>query len=217
MLESPQGSASGESSFCQRLGSMESCGYVQLSLEPAEDDLEWGEKQLPKVDFNPKIKIAKHFKEAVRDACMAACNGGLKGYPVRRIRITVQQISRTEESRGQGDMDELLRTDLPAVYKATQAAFANALEASETLVLEPLMKIEISVPNQHLGAVISLLGTCEAKIDDVSDRHGLKQVLAFGAMKSLFSFATRLRSVTQGRGEMSIQFTSFVHHETYFG
>lgn len=210
-LETPEKEAKGEGYFCQQLGSIESCGCVILRLSPVPVDEEKQETGLPVVVFSEKIKLPRNFRDAVSDAVIAACNTGLLGFPVRRVKIVIQQVFRSKDSP-----DELARTDLPAVYKAAMAALDDALRASGTVLLEPLMKIEISVPNQHLGSVISLLGSCNAKIENVSDRHGLKQVFAFGAMKSLFSFATRLRSATQGRGEMSIQFARFVNMEEYF-
>lgn len=210
-LESPVQSAMGESSFCQQLGALESCGFVTVTISPINTAGKWAESEFPQVVIDKKVKAAKHFIQAVQDAVIASCGAGLHGLPVRRLSVLITQIARSKDSTV-----ELNRTDLPAVYKAAGAAMLMALQKSTTHILEPLMKIEISVPNQHLGAVISLLGACNAKIDNVNDKNGIKYIIAFGAMRTLFSFSTRLRSATQGRGEMSIQFDTFTDMNAFF-
>ena len=71
------------------------------------------------------------------------------------------------------------------------------------------MKVEISVPDDFLGAAISLLGTCGGKVDDLQDRAGLKQMQATAPLRRLFGFSTQLRSATQGRAGLMLAFDRF--------
>ena len=71
------------------------------------------------------------------------------------------------------------------------------------------MDVEISVPDEHIGDAVSLLGAKGAKVENLFDRAGLKVVQALAPMRGLFGFSTDLRSATQGRAGLVIQFLRF--------
>ena len=79
-----------------------------------------------------------------------------------------------------------------------------ALKASPTL-LEPMMEVEIIVPEEYLGAVLGTLTSRRGSVRSMSDRHGAKVIIADVPLSEMFGYTTVLRSVTQGRGLSSMQ------------
>jgi elongation factor G len=92
---------------------------------------------------------------------------------------------------------------------AAAQALKNALEKAGPRLLEPIMFLEISVPDQFVGDVAGLLGSSGAKIENMFDRGGVKIVQALAPLRRLFGFSTRLRSATQGRAGMVMKFSKF--------
>jgi aspartate/methionine/tyrosine aminotransferase len=92
---------------------------------------------------------------------------------------------------------------------AAVAALKSALNASRPALLEPVMCLEISVPEQHLGAALNLLGTHGGKVSDILERGELKIIRALAPMRELFGFSTFLRSSTQGRAGLAMRFERF--------
>jgi elongation factor G len=95
------------------------------------------------------------------------------------------------------------------MHMAAQQAVRHALENAGPITLEPVMQVDIAVPENFLGAVVSLLGSRGARVEGIDERAGLKQIRALAPMRGLFGFATSLRSVTQGRAGLMMQFVRF--------
>lgn len=92
---------------------------------------------------------------------------------------------------------------------AAAMALKKALEAAKPLLLEPIMWIEVNVPDDFVGEVIGLLGSKGAKIENLVDRGGVKTVQALAALASMFGFSTEVRSATQGRAGFVMKFARF--------
>ncbi len=95
-----------------------------------------------------------------------------------------------------------------------RGALAIALVAmqkikAKVVTLYPIMKLEISVPEENLGAVMNLLNTCKAKVEQLFEKQNQKSIVALAPMQELFGFATNLRSSTQGRASLSMQFLRY--------
>jgi elongation factor G len=92
---------------------------------------------------------------------------------------------------------------------AAHQALKNALADASPKLLEPIMFLEITVPDQFVGDVAGLLGARGAKIENMFDRSGQKIVQALAPLRRLFGFSTHLRSATQGRAGMVMKFSKF--------
>ena len=77
------------------------------------------------------------------------------------------------------------------------------------VALEPVMLVEISVPEDFLGAAISLLNTCGGRVEDLKDHGGRKTLRGTAPLRRLFGFSTSLRSATQGRAGLVMAFERF--------
>jgi elongation factor G len=98
----------------------------------------------------------------------------------------------------------------PVGYRmAAMMALKDALVAAGPKLLEPIMWIEISVPENFVGDVVGLLGSKGAKIENMVDRAGLKTVQGLAPLGRLFGFSTDLRSATQGRAGFIMKFSRF--------
>jgi len=139
--------------------------------------------------------LVRAAEQGVRDACYS----GPQGYPVEDVSITITQLG-----RGPGGL-----ATPPGMHMAAQQAVRHALENAGPLMLEPVMQVDISVPENFLGAVVSLFGSRGARVEGIDDRAGLKQIRALAPMRGLFGFATALRSATQGRAGLMMQFVRF--------
>jgi elongation factor G len=136
---------------------------------------------------------------AVEEGITDCLQGGVvKGYPVQDIRVRVLGLARKDGESG------------PVGYRmAAMAALRDALAAASPRLLEPIMWIEISVPEEFVGDVVGLLGAKGAKIENMLDRAGQKVVQGLAPLGRLFGFSTDLRSATQGRAGFVMTFSRF--------
>jgi elongation factor G len=92
---------------------------------------------------------------------------------------------------------------------ASVLALKEVLELAGPVLLEPIMHVEVSVPDSYVGDVISLLGMKGARVGNMFDHAGQKVVQALAPMRKLFGFSTDLRSATQGRAGLMLKFARF--------
>ena len=129
---------------------------------------------------------------------LQAQTGPLRGYPV--VDVLAQVVG--------GSYDEAKSTDL-AYEVAAAKAFQAALERGRPLLLEPIMRVEVVVPEDFLGAVIHDLGARKGKVEAITDRGKVKIVKARAPLSRLFGYSTDLRSTTQGRATYSMHFSHY--------
>ncbi len=188
---SGEGEATGE--FDRELGGQAHYGKVRLRVSAKEresgtdiafdcDAADWSAALL----------------EAVEQGISDACYSGPGGYPVDDIRVAVLSLERKGALATPAGM-----------HMAAQNAVRHALEKAKPLVLEPIMQVDITVPESFLGPVISLLGARGARVENLTDKAGQKEVQALAPMRGLFGFSTALRSATQGRAGVVMQFSRF--------
>lgn len=157
---------------------------ISVSFEPgAADPAEWH----------------RTLVQAVEQGVVDACYSGPNGYPVEDVAVRILRLG-----RGQGGL-----ATPPGMHMAAQQAVRHALKEAAALILEPVMQVDISVPDSFLGAVVSLLGARGARVEGIDDRAGLKRIRALAPMRGLFGFATSLRSATQGRAGLQMRFVRF--------
>jgi elongation factor G len=138
--------------------------------------------------------------------CIAAALAGVKegvvtgpeGYPVEDIEATVISV----EPRDDVKSDVGWRI-------AAQTALRRAVQAAGPAMLEPIMDVEVVVPEEFLGAVVGDLSARRAQIEDVGFRGTLRTVAAKLPLKSLFGYSTAVRSASQGRATFTMKFSKF--------
>lgn len=133
--------------------------------------------------------------EGVRDALQS---GDLTGYPVEDVAVTLTDVNRQEGV-----------TTVPGSRMAAGQALREALAAASPVVMEPVMRVEITAPEDFLGASITMFTTCGGKVEDMEDHGGRKTLRGTAPLRRLFGFSTSLRSVTQGRTGLVMTFDRF--------
>jgi elongation factor G len=128
----------------------------------------------------------------------AAKSGPIHGYPLEDLQITLLGASWREG------------WSLPLGYKiATSIAVRKAMADADPVLLEPIMGIEIVLPEDHVGDVISNLNTRRGRVEGIEDRPDTKVLHAIAPLEQMFGFATDLRSLSRGRGVYTMQFDHF--------
>ena len=186
--------AEGAGEFERELGGDRHYGYVGLRVEPLPRDKEHD------VVFEVDVSAwSDAWLEAVAEGVADGLQSGvIKGYPVQNVRVAVLELKKREgESSAVG-------------YRmAAVGAMKKALSAAAPALLEPIMWVEVAVPEDFVGEAIGLLGARGAKVENMFDRAGQKVVQALAPMRQLFGFSTALRSATQGRAGLIMKFARF--------
>ncbi|EGB13485.1 translation elongation factor G [Pseudodesulfovibrio mercurii] len=184
----------GKGVFSRELGEVMHFGAVELSVEPLPRDKERS------ISFEVDTEAwPAAWLEAVEDGITDGLQSGvIRGYPVQNVRVRVLGLERREGESS------------PVGYRMASAmALKDALANADPKLMEPIMWVEISVPEEFVGDVVGLLGSKGAKIENMIDRHGLKIVQGLAPLASLFGFSTDLRSATQGRAGFMMKFSRF--------
>ncbi|NQU77508.1 elongation factor G, partial [Candidatus Falkowbacteria bacterium] len=183
-----------EGKYIHQSGGRGQYGHCLLRLEPVErgegfefvDEVKGG--SIPK-EYIPAIK--KGVKEAMD-------NGVLAGYPLVDIKVTV-----FDGSYHDVDSSE-------AAFKiAGSRAIRSGAERAGMVLLEPVMKVDVVMPEDYMGDVIGNLNSKRAQIDEMNDRGNVKVVSAHVPLAEMFGYATDLRSMTQGRASYSMEFGNY--------
>jgi elongation factor G len=184
----------GEGKFVRQSGGRGQYGHVKLRLEP----LKRGEGFV----FEDAIVggvVPREYISAVEAGIVEAMQHGiLAGYPVVDMKATLYDGSYHEV-----DSSEL------AFKIAASMAFKEAAKKAEPVVLEPIMNVEVVVPEEYMGDVIGDLNARRGRIRGMEDRAGAKVVLAYVPLAAMFGYATDLRSRTQGRATFTMQFAFY--------
>lgn len=153
------------------------------------------------ITFESKIKnedIPKKYIEAVEKGVKQSLEGGyLKGYPVVDINIVLTNAVMDEKS-----------SELAFVVSASMAC-KNALENANLILLEPVMAVEVFVPDNYMGDAISDLNSRKGKIESIEAQSNIQVIKATAPLAKMFGYSTALRSATQGRGTFTMHFERF--------
>lgn len=154
---------------------------------------------LPEDEQEARKFLPQPMRQAVLEGIGDALQSGpLAGWPVADVHVHVSEINRQEGI-----------TTLPGLRMAASLALRDALNAAKPIMLEPIMRVEISCPNDFIGGVINLFTQAGGKIDDLSDHGGGKLLDGTAPLRKLFGFATALRSASQGRAGFTQTFKAF--------
>ena len=204
MRETIAQAAEGHGRFDRELGDVRHLGEVDLQLSPRPR----GSGNLVRFapEYDPDIKREKgeavfprQFVEDVRQGVQdSLLSDPFTGYPMQDIEVLVTRIGREEG-----------RTTSAGCHMAAGMAMRDALEKGGSLTLEPIMKVEISVPEDFLGNAISLFNSRGGRVENLSNRATLKTIEGLAPMSKLFGFSTALRSATQGRAGLILKFETY--------
>lgn len=183
-----------EHKYAKQSGGRGQYGHVFIKLEPMEPGS--GYKFINEISGGV---IPKEYIPAVDKGIQEAMqNGVLAGYPVVDFQVTLYDGSYHDV-----DSSEM------AFKIAGSMAFKEACRIANSVLLEPIAKVEVEVPEEYMGDVIGDLNRRRGQINSMDDRMGIKIVNAFVPLAEMFGYSTDLRSATQGRGTYSMEFDHY--------
>jgi elongation factor G len=192
--ETIMGEAEAEGKYIKQSGGRGQYGHVWIRVKPLErgtgfvflDEIRGG--VIPKEFINP---TEKGVKEALD-------KGVLAGYPMVDIEAALYD----------GSFHEVDSSE--AAFKiAGSMAFQEAARRAKPVILEPIMKIQIIVPDNFMGEVTGNVNAKRGRIESINDRPGLKVIDCKIPLSELFGYATELRSMSQGRGSFTMEFDHY--------
>ena len=185
-----------ESKYARQSGGRGQYGHCKVRFEPMDANGE----ELYKFDSEvvggaiPKEYI-QPISEGIEEAMKA---GSLGGFPVVGIHATVYDGSYHEV-----DSSEM------AFHIAGSMAFKDAMSKASPVLLEPIMKVEVTMPEEYMGDVIGDINSRRGRVEGMDDMGSGKIVRAFVPLSEMFGYATDLRAKTQGRGNYSMFFEKY--------
>jgi elongation factor G len=146
-------------------------------------------------------ELSEAYLEAVRGGIEeAATSGVLMGYPVIDVAVTLLDIKTHE-----------IHSDEMAFRVASAMAFQRGCDQATPVLLEPVMDTEILIPEEFMGEVIGDLNTRQGKIEQITNKGPIQVITASVPLSKMFGYSTSLRSLSQGRGTFSMQFSHYDH------
>jgi elongation factor G len=186
--------AEGEGRFIKQTGGRGQYGHVNLLVEPLPDNLAF--------EFEIQLSrgvIPKEFFEPIRRGIKEAMTCGvLAGYEMSGLRAVVIGASYHEV-----DSSNI------SFKVAGTLAFRHAASKADPVLLEPIMLVEVVVPEEYLGDVLSDLNSRRARIEDMRSRDGIQIVRALAPLSEMFGYATAIRSLSQGRAIHTMEFKCY--------
>jgi len=185
-----------DSKYAKQSGGRGQYGHCKVHFEPMDANGE----ELFKFDSTVVGgSIPKEYIPAVGEGIEEATRSGvLAGFPVVGVHATVFDGSYHEV-----DSSEM------AFHIAGSMAFKDAMQKASPVILEPIMKVEVTTPEEYMGNVIGGLNSRRGRIESMEDISGGKMVKAYVPLAEMFGYATVLRSDTQGRGNYSMFFEKY--------
>ncbi len=183
-----------EGKYVRQSGGKGQYGHCKIKMEPLEAG-----KGYEFVDATVGGSIPKEYIQPINNGIMeAAKTGPLAGYEVVDFKVTVY-----DGSFHPVDSSEM------AFKIAGSLAFKNAAAKADPILLEPMMKVEITLPEEYLGDVMGNVSSRRGNVSGIEMRNGVQVINAFIPLAEMFGYATDLRSRTQGRGNYTMQFDHF--------
>ncbi|OIO19797.1 MAG: elongation factor G [Candidatus Magasanikbacteria bacterium CG_4_9_14_0_2_um_filter_41_10] len=192
--EAIKNEAEAEGKYVKQSGGRGQFGHCWIRIEPKEggtgfefvDDIKGG--SIPK-EYIPAIQ--KGIRETMDKGVVA-------GYPMLDIKATVYDGSYHEV-----DSSEI------AFKMAGSMAFKAAAKAANPVVMEPIMKVEVTTPEEHMGDVIGDISSKRGTIEEMTDRGKAKVIRAKVPLSEMFGYVNNLRSMTQGRASYAMEFSHY--------
>lgn len=185
--------AEAEGKYVKQSGGRGQYGHVKLRVEPNDGE---------GYEFINKIVggvVPKDYIPAVDGGIQEAMQSGVVGgYPVLDMKVTLYDGSYHDV-----DSSEM------AFKIAGSMGFKAAMQRAKPVLLEPLMKVEVTVPEEYMGDVMGDINSRRGRIEGMENRDGLQIINGYVPLSEMFGYATDLRSNTQGRGNYTMQFDHY--------
>lgn len=192
--ESIRSAAEGEGKYVKQSGGRGQYGHARIKIEPQPAG-----KGYEFVNAIVGGAIPKEYIGPVDQGIQEALQSGvIAGYPVLDVKVTLYDGSYHEV-----DSSEM------AFKIAGSMAIKDALKKATPTLLEPMMKVEVTTPEEYMGDVIGDLNSRRGRIEGMELDNGAQHVKAFVPLSEMFGYATSLRSNTQGRANYSMQFDHY--------
>jgi len=192
--ETIRGKAKAEGKFVRQSGGRGQYGHCWLEIEPMEPGSGF--------EFIDKIaggSIPREYIPAVGKGCEEAMsNGVLAGYPMVDVRVTV-----VDGSYHDVDSNEM------AFKIAGSMGFRAGCKQAKPVILEPMMEVEVTTPEDYMGDIVGDLSRRRGKVLGMTDRGNAKIIDAEVPLSEMFGYSTNLRSMSQGRATYSMQFKHY--------
>jgi elongation factor G len=186
--------AKGEGKFVRQTGGKGQYGHVKLRIEPLARNSGY--------EFKSEIKggaIPLEFIPAISAGAQEALQSGfVAGNPIVDVRVVVED----------GTYHEVDSSEL-AFKVAGSMAVKDALTRASAVLLEPIMKIEVTTPSDYIGEVLGDINSRRGQVQGMESRETYEIVQGLVPLSTMFGYATALRSVTQGRGTYTMQFSHY--------
>lgn len=188
--------AKAEGKYIHQSGGRGQYGHCWLRVEPLDPNLR---KDFEFVDEIKGGIIPKEYIPAIQKGVQESLsNGVVAGYPVVNVKVAVYD----------GSFHEVDSSEAAFKIAASQA-FKEACKNANPILLEPIMQVEVTVPEQYMGDVIGDLNSRRGKIQEMIDKNQAKFIKAFVPLGEMFGYSTTLRSMTQGRGTYAMEFARY--------
>lgn len=192
--ETVSGTADVDMKYAKQSGGSGQYGHVKIIMEPNETGAGF--------EFINKIKggsVPREYIPSVQKGIEEASETGvLAGYPCIDFKVTLYDGSYHEV-----DSSEM------AFKIAGSMAFKDAMRKAKPVILEPVMKVEVTTPEEYFGDVMGDINSRRGRINGFSDRNGVKILDCFVPLSEMFGYTTVLRSLTQGRASSTMQSDHF--------
>ena len=186
--------AKAEGRFVRQSGGHGQYGVARVMIEPMEEGAGF-----EFIDKTVGGEVPKQFIKPIEEGVRSAVESGvLAGYPVINVRVTLLG----------GDYHDVDSSEM-AFKTAGSMAFQAAMEKANPVLLEPVMRVEISTPEEFFGEVLGDIMKRRGQITEQEERANLKVIRALVPLAETFGYATDLRSLTQGRASYSMEFDRY--------
>jgi len=187
-------SAEAEGKYVKQSGGRGQFGHCYLRIEAMEEGFGF--------EFIDEIKggvIPKEYLPAIQKGVKESMDKGVvAGYPLLDIKVTCYDGSYHEV-----DSSEV------AFKLAGSMAFVEAVKKADPVLLEPMMKVEVTTPEEYMGDVVGDLSSRRGQIQEMVDRNNLKVIRALVPLAEMFGYATTVRSISQGRANYAMEFANY--------
>lgn len=176
--------------FIQQTGGHGQYGHVEMKFEPAEK----GAGIIFEIEIKGGSIPREYFKAIEQGVRNAAKTGVIAGYPVTDLKAILYDGSYHEV-----DSSEL------AFNNAAAIAFREGIRKAKPILLEPIMRLEVTTPDDYLGDVIGDMNSRRIKVENIEQKATTKIILGSAPLAQMFGYATALRSLTQGRATYTME------------
>jgi elongation factor G len=168
---------------------------IQVTISPVDE----GKEGLQFVNEVSGGNIPREFIPAIEKGFKAAMsNGVLAGYPVETLKVVVRDGS-----------FHAVDSDALSFEIAAKAAFREACPKASPVLMEPIMKIEVSTPEQYMGDIVGDLNKRRGQIEGMDSKHGSQIIRAKVPLSEMFGYVTQLRTISSGRASSAMEFSHY--------